>query len=257
MGGLISAEEFWSNRLEKQKHDPESSSLQETGLPSAFLADVQAVSDGCNAVKYNLTTDVIQVIFRTYPSVKERHAELVPATLSEGDFWVQFFQSQLFHRDSTSSSEDLFMESLSREHKNMLQKETVTTGLLNTAESDTLGGGYSVHGDCESTATPLALIQRCNHHSSMVLKAIHRDGDAGSLSSAEVEESTQLDAQLRLKPVLHTQGTSTSGSLMSSVAQELATWMPQQVVMIYSGTSFNRATLPSYSSHHVESQHTY
>jgi len=33
-------------------------------------ADVQAVSDGCNAVKYNLTTDVIQAIFRTYPSGK-------------------------------------------------------------------------------------------------------------------------------------------------------------------------------------------
>ena len=33
-----------------------------------FQADVHAVSDGCNAVKYNLTADVMQAIFKTYPS---------------------------------------------------------------------------------------------------------------------------------------------------------------------------------------------
>ena len=31
-------------------------------------ADVQAVYDGCNAVKYNLSTDVIHAIFKTYPT---------------------------------------------------------------------------------------------------------------------------------------------------------------------------------------------
>ena len=33
-------------------------------------ADIQAVSDGCNAVKRNLAIDVIQAFFRTYPSGK-------------------------------------------------------------------------------------------------------------------------------------------------------------------------------------------
>ena len=35
---------------------------------SPAQADVQAVTDGCNAVKYNITADVIRSIFRTYPA---------------------------------------------------------------------------------------------------------------------------------------------------------------------------------------------
>lgn len=31
-------------------------------------ADVQAEYDGCNAVRYNLSTDAMQAIFKTYPS---------------------------------------------------------------------------------------------------------------------------------------------------------------------------------------------
>ena len=79
-----------------------SSSDQETGLPSAFLAELEAVSDGsdgCNSMKLSVTHEVIEAIFRTYPSVKARHRQLVPDKMKEEDFWIQFFQSQRFHRD--------------------------------------------------------------------------------------------------------------------------------------------------------------
>jgi len=54
---------------------------------------VRAEADGCNSVKYNLTSDTISSIFRCYPAgnehslcfmyltlcvVKERHAQMVP-----------------------------------------------------------------------------------------------------------------------------------------------------------------------------------
>ena len=31
-------------------------------------ADVQVQFDGCNKAKYNITTDAIEAIFKTYPS---------------------------------------------------------------------------------------------------------------------------------------------------------------------------------------------
>ena len=79
-----------------------SSSSQESGLPSAFLAELEAVSDGsdgCNSMKLSVTHEVIEAIFRTYPSVKARHRQMVPDRMKEEDFWIQFFQSQRFHRD--------------------------------------------------------------------------------------------------------------------------------------------------------------
>ena len=90
---------------------------QESGLPSAFLAELEAVSDGCNAMKLSVTREVIEAIFRTYPSVKAKHAELVPDQMREEDFWVQFFQSQRFHGNLSSKSKNLLSSCLTEELK--------------------------------------------------------------------------------------------------------------------------------------------
>ena len=98
-----------------------SSSAQESGLPSAFLAELEAVSDGsdgCNTMKLSVTHEIIEAIFRTYPSVKTKHAQLVPDKMREEDFWVQFFQSQRFHRDiGGTSSKNLLSSCLAEEEK--------------------------------------------------------------------------------------------------------------------------------------------
>ena len=60
--------------------------------------------------------------------VKAKHAELVPAKMSEGEFWLQFFQSQLFHNDSipaSNSKKNLFTNVLAKE-----QKCKITNGAL-------------------------------------------------------------------------------------------------------------------------------
>ena len=72
---VISAEEFWANRLNVNATESSSTSnhKQDVGISAAFLADVRPQTDGCNGLRYNLTSDIIESIFRTYPAGKENH----------------------------------------------------------------------------------------------------------------------------------------------------------------------------------------
>lgn len=71
---------------------------QIVGVSNSLLSDIKPEADGANGIVYNLTHETMNSIFRAYPTVKQRHLELVPDQLSEADFWVKFFQSHYFHR---------------------------------------------------------------------------------------------------------------------------------------------------------------
>lgn len=71
---------------------------QVPGVPSCLLSDIIPEVDGGNSIKYNLTKETIDAIFRAYPAVRQRHRELVPGKLTEADFWNKFFQSHYYHR---------------------------------------------------------------------------------------------------------------------------------------------------------------
>lgn len=68
------------------------------GVSGAFLADIKPQTDGCNGLKYNLTQDIIEAVFKTYPAVRKKHSDYVPAKMTEAEFWTKFFQSHYFHR---------------------------------------------------------------------------------------------------------------------------------------------------------------
>ena len=43
--------------------------------------------------------------------MKKKHAEVVPHSLSESEFWTRFFQSHYFHRDRINiSNKDIFSD---------------------------------------------------------------------------------------------------------------------------------------------------
>jgi transcription initiation factor TFIIH subunit 1 len=207
-----------------------SSSDQETGLPSAFLAELEAVSDGsdgCNSMKLSVTHEVIEAIFRTYPSVKVRHRQLVPDKMKEEDFWIQFFQSQRFHRDL--GPKNLLSSCLAEEERGQGKEES---NVLNTSDSPEEGYSVFPHSPPPSSVTPHSLVQRCNLHSSMVLQAIGSSSGSSTVQSLEPEtmRGESHETRLKLAPSTETVGSAGEAVDMGQLAAEVMQWTPQQTV---------------------------
>ncbi|XP_050408236.1 general transcription factor IIH subunit 1 [Patella vulgata] len=185
---VISAEEFWSTISNRLSNNSKAEAKQTVGVSPAFLADIKPQTDGCNGLKYNLTADIIESIFKTYPMVKKKHAESVPHQLSESEFWTRFFQSHYFHRDrSNLSSKDLFSDCAKNDEDEMkveMSKKVCNPLMDLTLISDnSFGEEYRVLSEDtkkSSNAINLSMIRRFNHHSTMVLKACENNSQTNS-----------------------------------------------------------------------------
>ncbi|GLD58792.1 general transcription factor IIH subunit 1 [Lates japonicus] len=202
---VISAEEFWANRLGGVNNtDPALfNNKQEVGISGAFLADIRPQTDGCNGLRYNLTADIIESIFRTYPAVKQKYSENVPHNLTEKEFWTRFFQSHYFHRDRINTgTQDIFSECAKQDEKGL--KSLVVQGVKNplvdllSLEDKTLDEGYGVSTTQPSTSNAnrtvkessnYAIIKRFNHHSAMVLAAGSRKGETPADQASETSST--------------------------------------------------------------------
>ncbi|XP_040017701.1 general transcription factor IIH subunit 1 [Gasterosteus aculeatus] len=203
---VISADEFWANRLGDTNHaDPSlSNNKQEVGISGAFLADIRPQTDGCNGLRYNLTADIIESIFRTYPTVKQKYCENVPHNLTEKEFWTRFFQSHYFHRDRINTgTQDIFSECAKQDEKGL--KSMVVQGVKNplvdllSLEDKTLDEGYGVCTTA-STSNPnrtvkdssnSAIIKRFNHHSAMVLAAGSQKGEIPASETSSTDGNSR------------------------------------------------------------------
>uniref|UniRef100_A0A6P7F0M8 General transcription factor IIH subunit 1 n=1 Tax=Diabrotica virgifera virgifera TaxID=50390 RepID=A0A6P7F0M8_DIAVI len=184
MTEVVTSEEFWSQHAQqytqKQKQQP-----QDIGVSGAFLADIKPQTDGCNGLKYNITPDIIECIFKTYPAVKKKYIDNVPAKLSESQFWTKFFQSHYFHRDRKyAESKDIFTECGKLDDQEM--KKDIQTGvkdpLINITEFEdkTIDEGYGLTSEKPANSTGTvsqAMIKRFNQHSIMVLKSSKNAGN--------------------------------------------------------------------------------
>uniref|UniRef100_A0A8C4ZRN9 General transcription factor IIH, polypeptide 1 n=1 Tax=Gadus morhua TaxID=8049 RepID=A0A8C4ZRN9_GADMO len=194
---VISAEEFWANRMSTTNTENTlSDKKQDVGISAAFLADIRPQTDGCNGLRYNLTPDIIESIFRTYPAVQQKYGENVPHNLTEKEFWTRFFQSHYFHRDRISTGAlDIFSECAKQDEK----------GQVPSYE----GYGFSA---AASTSNPnrtgkensnSAIIKRFNHHSAMILAAGSRRGDAPNDQASETSstDGNSRDSDLFQPPI--------------------------------------------------------
>ncbi|CAG5103915.1 Similar to Tfb1: General transcription factor IIH subunit 1 (Drosophila melanogaster) [Cotesia congregata] len=205
---VITSEEFWSQHAVEYTQ-ANKSQRQDIGVNSAFLADIKPQTDGCNGLKYNLTKDIIESIFKTYPAVKRKHQENVPHKMSESDFWTKFFQSHYFHRDRINAgNKDLFTECAKIDDQEL--KKDIQTGIsdplldITSFEDKTTDenydSGFSKSDKSSGNIVHQSMIKRFNQHSIMVMKANTARQSAqappqvnGSASTTEAALGTPLN----------------------------------------------------------------
>lgn len=196
---VLTSEEFWSTHA-KQYTQQQGAQKQDIGVSAAFLADIKPQTDGCNGLKYNLTADKIDCIFKTYPAVKKKHSEYVPAKLSESEFWTKFFQSHYFHRDRImTGTKDLFTECGKIDDKALQEAVTKSAGdvLLdirsfedNSLEEGFGGAPSDKNGVNSGNIVHQNMVKRFNQHSTMVLNTCLK-----AASELNVNGNNQINGQ--------------------------------------------------------------
>ena len=198
-GGIITAEDFWTIPKAAELLSAEQDLQQPSGVTSAFMSEARPEVDGCNSIQYNLTPDIIQSIFHTYPMIKRRHQEMVPDKITEKDFWTKFFQSQYFHKDKNNatngSKNDLFLNLAVEDEETYLQKLLLCDRdpLLDISESNNFlnSEGYGVMQADNSNAGSKPLLRKYNHHSFMICQNFAKT-DLDNQKSADLVKREQL-----------------------------------------------------------------
>lgn len=206
---IISSEEFWQSYATRKSLIPSNGTIkngqEKIGVSSAFLADVKPQADGNNGkqyylsdsnlilasigINYNITSEIVEAIFQTYPAVKRKHYECVPHKLTEQEFWQRFFQSHYFHRDRTTSLKDFFNDCAKQDEADIQKaiKSGITDPFFDLRVFDdqveptidnVLGTSDYTSNKTELSANQ-ALIRRFNYHSIMVLDACKSEEERG------------------------------------------------------------------------------
>jgi len=197
---IITAEEFWANHAAeyvKQKQGVK----QEVGVAGSFLAEIKPQADGANGLKYNLTPDIIESIFKTYPAVKRKHNDHVPNKLSEQEFWTKFFQSHYFHRDRihAQGTKDLFTECARDDDKSI--KKQLELGVneqladIENFSDSTLAPGFggmieTVTNSASQNIVHQNIIKRFNQHSIMVMETSANPPPSEESSETQVVQTS-------------------------------------------------------------------
>lgn len=226
---VITADEFWSqvapSRLKGFDIKSFSKSVSdlvsgqcEVGISPDFLTQARVESiEGCNRITYNITPDFIQAVFKTYPGVKRKHFENVPARMTDEEFWSKFFQSHYYHRDrlfTSNTKGDLFADCAREDDQSIkaTSRDDVDnnffldlTCLEDVRPEDVLSllevsegiDGKSKRkkdrdgGDTVNLNPNQALIKRFNHYSIMILDACTRNGRRSARKESVPEKLTE------------------------------------------------------------------
>lgn len=212
----ITPEEFWNAHMDKLTIGSLDNGKQRVGVSGSFLADVKPQSDGCNGLRYNLTADKIESIFRTFPAVRKKYHDKVPDKMSEKEFWTMFFQSHYFHRERVNlNSKDLFSDCVKKDDQDLvlLLKDGFKDPFVNLMdlEDEDLSNaeGYGTcsqplqtSGKHKQSSTQLmnqAIIKRFNHQSAMILSSSGQPRSENGLVTEDQVDNDDSVAAKKLK----------------------------------------------------------
>ncbi|XP_058807076.1 general transcription factor IIH subunit 1 [Phymastichus coffea] len=195
---IVTSEEFWEQHATQYTH-AKMVPRQDIGVNSAFLTGIKPQADGCNGLKYNLSSDIIESIFKTYSAVKKKHTEYVPAKMSDAEFWAKFCQSHYCHRDRINlGTKDIFTECAKIDEQEM--KKDIQAGIddplvdinsfddVNMEELFDIGIGKS--DKTSGNNIHQNMIKRFNQHSIMVMKANATNKESASKEQPQTNGST-------------------------------------------------------------------
>lgn len=174
VSGVITSEEFWENQKLNPNKQAKINVEQDVGIASGFLGELKPDMHGCNELRFNLTADNINAIFKMYPGVKKKYVGTVPSEVTEKEFWTEFFQSQYFHRDriqKSATTKDVFGELAKKDEEAQLRevREMFFDPLIDfTSASPNPEEGYGSGFKQKSLGE--SLLKQFNHQSLMVLQ---------------------------------------------------------------------------------------
>ncbi|KAI0987216.1 hypothetical protein GJ496_008992 [Pomphorhynchus laevis] len=167
---IKSSEEFWNEYVDPNLFKGDFDA-QRIGIDGSFLSRLKPLSNSVNGTTYNLSTDVIECIFRVYPEVKRSHLDSVPCKMSEEEFWSNFFRSRyLFNLKSLEdTSDDIFAKSAEAEAE-AIRKDMLSIKEMLCPISDRLDAFDADNEYGKSTTSHAnSLIKRFNFHSIKLL----------------------------------------------------------------------------------------
>jgi len=184
---ILSPSEFWESRSDELSKDKKKqpSLNQQVGISPGFLAQIRPqTNNGVNSIRYNLTTDIIQSIFRTYPNVRAKFRKVVPARMTDKEFWELFFESHYFYKDRVhTSSQDIFADC---DKKDDSELDSIASKGVSDEFNDikyfkeddsTQDDGYGTKKEFKETkkgtseqVQQRSLIKRTNYHNIMIVQ---------------------------------------------------------------------------------------
>eukprot|EP00761_Pharyngomonas_kirbyi_P003740 gb/GECH01003744.1/.p1 GENE.gb/GECH01003744.1/~~gb/GECH01003744.1/.p1 ORF type:complete len:717 (+),score=168.77 gb/GECH01003744.1/:1-2151(+) len=173
--GVISDDEFWRPRRELLQKRATKEQQEVGKRNTTILAELKPmVATENEKMKFKVTPSVINQIKAEFPFIERAFRDLVPAKVSEDEFWTQILRSLHFHKNIGESVSALKLQQYVMDEKqaeNERLRSLKVDRKVDLLSNEDNYKGYGVNAEHEgrqTTSNPV--LSHLNKHSSVVLE---------------------------------------------------------------------------------------